>query len=73
MIWIVNAGEFVTETDEMTDSTRTDVFMQFTSRAGSIEIRDDYRQHVPNVTALTLPLIITTDCLQLNKLMDWLS
>lgn len=42
VIWIVNEGEFVTETDEMTDSTRTDVFVQFTGKMGSVEIQNDY-------------------------------
>jgi len=30
VIWSVNEGELVTETDEITDSTRTDVFVQLT-------------------------------------------
>lgn len=35
MIWMVKDGELVTETDEMTDSMRTDVLTQFTIAAVS--------------------------------------
>jgi len=30
VIWIANEGEAVTETEEITESTRTEVFVQFT-------------------------------------------
>ena len=30
VIWMANEGEAVTETEDITESTRTDVFLQFT-------------------------------------------
>lgn len=66
-------GEFVTETDEMTDSTRTDVFVQFTIVYSQFNAHIIVYNHIPNVTALTLPLIITTDFLHPNRFTDWFS
>jgi len=74
VIWMVNEGEAVTETEDITESTRTEVFVQFTvvflsgasHKSGLGMVRE------PNVTPLTLPLINTVVFLQPYKLMIWL-
>lgn len=70
VIWMANEGEAVTETEEITESTRTDVFLQFTVVFLSNAGRDNGLGMVyePKVTPLTLPLMITVVFLQPYKL-----
>ena len=67
---MANEGEAVTETEEITESTRTDVFLQFTVVFLSNAGRDNGlgRVYEPKVTPLTLPLMITVVFLQPYKL-----
>lgn len=74
VIWMANEGEAVTETEDITESTRTEVFVQFTevflSSAG--QGNDSGMVYEPNVIPLTFPLIATVVFLQPYKLMIWL-
>jgi len=68
---MANEGEAVTETEDITESTRTEVFVQFTvvflsSASHSSGLGIAYE---PNVTPLTLPLITTVVFLQPYRLM----
>lgn len=72
VIWIANEGEAVTETEEITESTSTDVFVQFTAAGPSVRVMGGEMIHQPKVTPLTLPFIATVVFLQPYKLTRWL-
>ena len=73
VIWIVNEGEAVTETEDITESTSTEVFLQFTVIFHQTSARTTFGEifHKPRVTPLTLPFITTVVFLQPYKLMIW--
>jgi len=74
VIWIANEGEAVTEMEDITESTRTDVFVQFTvvplSNTSGATIGE--MVHRPRVTPLTLPFTTTVVFLQPYRLTIWL-
>ena len=72
VIWIANEGEAVTETEDTTESTSTEVFVQFTVVFSSVGAMIGEVIHKPRVTPLTLPFITTVVFLQPYKLTMWL-
>jgi len=74
VIWMANEGEAVTETADITESTSTDVFVQFTVGfyQAPVRVTTGETVHKPKVTPLTLPLIATVVFLQPYRLTIWL-
>lgn len=69
VIWMANEGEAVTETADITESTRIEVFVQLTVRFRQTLVKGVIWEavHEPKVTPLTLPLITTVVFLQPYK------
>jgi len=74
VIWIANEGEAVTEMEDITESTSTDVFVQFTvvPLSSTFESTVGEIVHRPIVTPLILPFITTVVFLQPYRLTIWL-
>jgi len=70
--WSAKECDEVTEIDETTDSTSTEVFVLLTIILQSATNFGRNELHLPMVTALTFPLIITVVFLQPNIFTVWL-